>query len=230
MSSTLRHTALSSAALLLSLSLGACGGGDGSGSDADGSDEVMVLSEDEATSALLTLEDLGEGFTDSGPSEDDADPDLGCLSGINDLSDVAAETEVETNFDSESETALRSVLTGVNSYADTATLEEAFADFRSSLEGCESIDVTDESGLNINLDVTIEDEPGLGESDEQVQFTGTGSVAGQGQNFSYDITFTATRIANNLTVVGVVDVGSQGDDVIDALTETATANLAGATG
>ena len=229
MSNLLRRTGLCSSALVLALSLAACGGGDDSEPETK-ADEVTVLTEDEATAALLTIDDVGEGFTESGPSEEEDDSDLGCLSGINVLSDVENETEVENNFDQESDTALRSVLTGVNSYVDTATIEDAFADFRTSLEGCETVDVTEESGLNINLAVTVEDEPGLGEADDQIRLDGTGSIANQGQTYSYDLTFVASRIGNNLTVVGLIDVGAKGEDVIETLTETAVGNLADAIG
>mgnify|MGYP000305302558 CR=1 FL=1 len=45
--------------------------------------------------------------------------------GLGDLSDVEATTEAENNFELESESSRRNVLTAVNSYDDVATIEDA---------------------------------------------------------------------------------------------------------
>ena len=73
-------------------------------------------------------------------------------------------------------------------------------------------------------------EKNLCEADDQIRLDGTGSIANQGQTYSYDLTFVASRIGNNLTVVGLIDVGAKGEDVIETLTETAVGNLADAIG
>ncbi len=228
-----RRARLSSTALVLALSLAACGGGDDAetGSTTDsGSDAAVVLSQEEADGALLTLADLGDDFTELG-AQDSEDQDLGCLSGLSDLSDVAAETEAENNFELETETSLRNVLTAVNSYADTATVDDAVQAFRDGLEGCETVEVTDpEGGSTLTLDVTVDDSPGIGETDDQVGFSGTGSISSPGTSYSYDVSFVVSRIDNAITVLGLIDLGAPGEDVVDALTETAVDRLASAVG
>jgi hypothetical protein len=228
MSSPLRRTGLSAAALVLALALAACGGDDDSGDSGGKADSgPAVLTQEEADGAALTAEDVGEGFTaeKDDDADDDADADLGCLTGITKLGDVKAATETEFNIDAESETAARSVLSVVNSYEDTATIEDAFADFREVIEGCDSIDVTDEEGVTIVLDVTLVDGEPIGEVDDQLSFTSTGSITNGEQSFPYELAFTASRIENNLSVVGVMDVGEKGEDLMVTLTETAVQRL-----
>lgn len=226
MTSLLRRAGLSSSALVLTLALAACGGGDeGSPSSDGGSEAPEVLTQEEADGALLTLEDVGSDFTDLGPA-DDPDRDLGCLTGLTDLSEVAADTEAEANFELDSGSSLRTVLSAVNSYADTETIVSAMEAFRASLDGCESVDVTDpESGTNLVLAVTVDEDPGIGEADDQVGFTGTGSVAAPGNSYSYDVSFVVSRVDNALSVVGLVDLAAPGEDVLDSLTETAVGRL-----
>lgn len=232
MSTLLRRAGLSSSALVLALSLAACGGGDdGSGSSSDtGAEAAVVLSQDEADGALLTLEDVGTDFTALGPTESE-DQDLGCLSGLSELSELSADTEAEDNFELETETSRRSIVTVVNSYADVDTVEAAFEDFRTSLEGCETVDVTDpESGTNLALAVTVDEAPGIGEADDQVGFSGTGSVSAPGSSYSYDVSFVVSRVDNALSVVGLIDLAAPGEDVLDSLTETALGRLNDAVG
>lgn len=230
MSNLLRRAGLSSSALVLAVSLVACGGDDDSSAPTpdSGSEAPAVLSQEEADGALLTGDDLGADFTELG-AEDNEDQDLGCLSGLTELADVAAETEAENNFELETDTSLRSVLTAVKSYADTDTVTEAVESFRAGLEDCDSVEVTDaESGSALSLGVTVDDAPGIGEADDQVAFTGTGEVSASGTSYSYDVAFVVSRIGNAMTVVGVIDLGAPGEDVVDTLTETAVGRLADA--
>lgn len=228
MSKTLRRTAASSSALLLALALVACGGDSGSSEGSSDEAEVRALTQEQADGALLSAEDVGEGYTELGDSEDE-DQEVGCLTGLGDLSDVEATTEAENNFELESESSRRNVLTAVNSYDDVATIEDAFADFRASLEGCESVEVTDEeSGTTLSLAVTVDEDPGLGETDEQIAITGTGSIAAPGTTYSYDLDFVVSRLGNDLAVVGLVDLAEKGEDVIDTLVETAVQKVADA--
>lgn len=216
-----RRTRLLTAGLALGILLTACGGSDDDGADAG----PTVLSQDSADSALLTLDDVGEGFVENTQPDEDETNDLGCLSGINDLDELEADTDAKVNFDSESDTALRSVLSGISSFEDEATITEAFDDFRTSIEDCKGVDLTDPSGFTITLAVTVVDGD-LGDVDDQIHFTGTGQVSsGPGQTYSYDLAFVASRIDNNLSVVGLIDVGARGEDVIDSLAETAVERL-----
>ena len=231
MSTLMRRAGLSSSALVLALSLAACGGDDEASPSPDGGSEApVVLSQEEADGALLTVDDLDGDFTALGPT-DNEDQDLGCLSGLTALSDVPADTEAEDNLELETETSLRSVTTAVNSYTDTETVVAALETFRASLEGCESVEVTDpEGGSTLALTVTVDDAPGIGEADDQVGFSGTGSVSTPGTSYSYDVGFVVSRVDNAITVVGVVDLGAPGDDVLDTLTETAVDRLNDAVG
>lgn len=221
-----RRARLLAAGLALGVLLTACGGSDDE-SDAG----PKVLSQESADGALLTLDDVGEGFVENTQPDEDETNDLGCLSGINDLDELEADTEAKVNYDAESDTALRSVLSGISSFDDEATITEAFDDFRAGIEDCEGVDITDPSGFNITLAVSVVDGDDLGDVDDQIRFTGTGQItSGPDQSYSYDLDFVASRIGNNLSVVGLIDVGARGEDVIDSLAETAVDRLNDAIG
>ncbi|SDO66103.1 hypothetical protein SAMN05192576_0213 [Nocardioides szechwanensis] len=226
-----RRTRLLTAALTLGLALTACGGN--SEDDENEPDPAsQVLTQELADGALLTLDDVGEGFVDSTQPEDDEDSDLGCLSGIDDLD---AGTKAEVSFDAEgnAETGgvLRSVLSGVKSFDDTATVTDALKAFRTAVESCDEVNVTDPTGFNLALTVTVDDGDEIGDVDDQVRLTGTGQVStGPTETYSYDLAFVASRIDNNLSVVGVIDLGAPGEAVIGALTGTAIERLNDAIG
>lgn len=225
-----RRARLLSASLVLGLALTACGGSD-EGDEEPGSGSG-ALSQEKADGALLTLEDVGEGFVDStGPDDEDEDSDLGCLSGIEDLDDLEADTTAEVNFDAETESSLRSVLSGVKSFEDEATPTGALEDFRASVAECDTVNVTDPSGFNLALEVTAVDGETIGDVDDQVHLTGTGQVStGPTQTYSYDLVYVVSRVGNNLSVVGVIDLGVKGEDVAESLTETAIERLNDAIG
>ncbi|MDP2772889.1 MAG: hypothetical protein Q8O61_04975 [Nocardioides sp.] len=223
-----RRTRLLATAVALGVVLTACGSGDDDGESAA---EPEVLTQESADGALLTLDDVGEGFVEGTEPEDEEDSDLGCLSGINDLDNLEPETKAKVSFDAEGTTSLRSVLSGVSSFEDTATLTEAFDDFRAGVEACESVDVTDDTGFNVVLTVDVEDGDAIGDVDDQIRFTGTGEVStGPTETYSYELAFVASRIDNNLSVVGLIDLGAAGEDIIDTLTETAVDRLNDAVG
>lgn len=225
-----RRARLLSASLVLGLALTACGGGDDGDGETDAGSEV--LSQESADAALLTLDDVGEDFVEStGPEDDDEDSDLGCLSGMEDLDDLEADTEAEVSFDAESESSLRSVLSGVKSFEDSAAPTDALETFRASLEDCDTVNVSDPAGFNLTLDVTVVDGEPIGEVDEQVHLTGTGQVStGPTETYSYDLAYVLSRVGNNLSVVGVIDLGAQGDDIAESLTGTAIDRLNDAIG
>lgn len=225
-----RRTRLLPAALALGLALTACGGNsEDEGNEPDPASEV--LSQESADGALLTLDDVGAGFVDSTQPDDEEDSDLGCLSGIDDLDDLDAETEAKVSFDAETGGSLRSVLSGVKSFEDTATVTDALEEFRTAVEGCDEVNVTDPTGFNLTLAVSVDEGEAIGDVDDQVRLTGTGQVStGPTETYSYDLAFVASRVDNNLSMVGVIDLGAPGEAVIDALTETALERLNDAIG
>lgn len=225
-----RRTRLLTTAVALAVVLTACGSGD----DDPGNESAStpeVLTQESADGALLTLADVGEGFAEGTEPDDEDDSDLGCLSGIADLSDLEAATEAEVSFDAESGAALRSILSGVRSFEDTATITDAFDDFSTAVEACESVDVTDPTGFNLVLTVDVVDGDVIGDVDDQIRLTGTGQVStGPTETYPYALAFVASRIDNNLSVVGLIDFGEPGEDIIDTLTETAVERLNDAIG
>ncbi|MCD4534034.1 hypothetical protein LRP67_08085 [Nocardioides sp. cx-169] len=247
MSTATRHTGLGAAALTLALCLAGCGGDDGDASDggrsasesaSESANESAsgtataggpaVLSQAEADQAALTAADVGEGYVaEKDDDTDDVDDDLGCLNAVQVLSDFDAQTEAEITIEPENEAegSYRSVLSVVSSYADTATVRDAFATFRRDIDACDAVDVTDDDGVTITLEVTHPTAAPIGEVDEQVSFIATGTVSSAGQSLPYRLAFAASRVENNLSVVGLIDVGQVDADILPRLTETAVERL-----
>lgn len=205
-------------ALPLALTLSACSGDEAAAPD--------LLTQAEADQALLTLEDVGEGFEEVEPEdEDDADAGLGCLDAV-ELDEADADVEAEAQFDATNEFGLPSVLSSVASFSAQSTLEDALESFRSALEDCTSVDETDEDGTRFTLDVATDDTATDG-VDEQLNLVATGTVFAGGLEVPFGFWVSVVRIGNDGAFVGYVDVeSSSGQDRVAELLEVQVEKLA----
>jgi hypothetical protein len=221
-----RRAALAAPLVALALLGSACSGGDGDPAEA----EAELLTEAQATEALLTLEDVGEGFTEVEPQDDEEEESsggLGCLDDIQ-FDEVDADVEVEAQFDATNDLAVPSVFSSVASFADQAVLETALEDFRAVLEDCTSIDETDENGTRFTLDVATDDTAADG-ADEQLNLVATGSIVAGPTEVPFGFWVSIVRIGNDGTFVGYVDTDtSAGEGRIAELTATAVEKLTAA--
>lgn len=222
-----RRTTLAAPLLALSLvaALGACSGSeDGSGGGSD------LLTEAEAGEALLTLEDVGEGFEEVTPEDDDEEETgLGCLDAI-ELADADADVEAEAQFDATNDVGLPSVLSSVASFEEQGALEDALESFRSALEDCTSVDETDADGTRFTLDIATDDTAAEG-VDEQLNLVATGTVLAGELEVPFGFWVSVVRIGNDGAFVGYVDVdASAGEQRIAELTGLAVDKLTAVAG
>ena len=203
-----RWAASLAALALTSLSLTACGGDDadsGSGSD-DESAELEVLTDDQAEQALLSETVMGADFTAAEPSEDSDDAAPGCLAALDDLDDIGAETEAEVEYASTSEVGLPSVEHSVFSYTETEPITARIEEVSTALDGCESVDETDEEGTEYALDLTVSTDTTSDQADEQITVEAVGTVVAGGQEFPIGVYMSSVRVDNHVSVIVFTDI------------------------
>lgn len=169
------------------------------------------------SAALLTADDVPTGFVEAATDEDD-NPQPGCLAAVASLSDLGAETETRQTFEWERELGSVLILSAVSSYDDEATIIDAMEELRSGLEGCRTVSETDEDGFRVDLELTGDKSPTNDEADEQVNLRATGTVTTGVDVFPSAAALTFARVANHLAVVAVVEFGDAlgaGGDVDD---------------
>ncbi len=189
--------------------LTACGDDTDASSGAPGgsSADLEVLTEDQAQQALLSEAQMGEGFTSAEPAEDDtAQPDMGCLSALDDMDDIGAESEAKIEYTSTSDSGLPSLENDVFSYPDTERISDRIAEVSSALEGCDAVEFTDDDGTSFSLDVSVDTDTTAEDVDEQVTLEATGTVASGKQRFPIGIHLSSVRIDNHVTVVIYTDM------------------------
>lgn len=207
-------------ALLLCL-LTACGGGGGSGSGRD----TDVLSEDEATAALLTETNLGDEYVVTEEVEDDSDSSLSCLDALGDMEDTGAVTVVDRTFEFDSDVGLPTIGSEVSSYEAVGDVNVAFAQFRSTVEECTSVAEQDADGTHTTLTVAIDNDRSTTGADDQVNLVATGFLSSDEMEFPVGVYFTAARVDNHVTSVDIVDLGSEVGASIDAYVKAAVDRL-----
>ncbi len=223
-----RALAAAGSILLLTL-VAACGADDtSSGDSGDGGDtaSVEVLSEEDATTALLSETNLGELYAVVEQEDDEDDESsFGCLDALDDMEETGAPTEVDRTFEFEGDLGLPSIGSEVSSYESVDDATAAFETFRSALEGCESVDETDPEGTRTQLTVTLDDEISISDAEEQANLVATGTISGGGGEYPFGIFFTAARVGNHVTTVGIVELGDEVGGSIDEYTQVAVDRL-----
>jgi hypothetical protein len=228
-------TPLAAGLLALALStLTACG--DEEPSDDAASAELEVLTDEQAEEALLSEAQMGEGFTAAEPTDSDSDTDLGCLNALDEMDDIGAETEAKVEYSATTRLALPSLENNVFSYSDLDPVTARFEEVTDALEGCTSVDVTDEEGTSFVLDVSVDSETTTEDADQQVTLQATGTITAGGQELPIAMHMTSVRIENHVTVLVHTDAtddteGSAAtfDTYVTAATERLAAVVAGET-
>lgn len=224
-------------------SLAACGGGDSeelsdttqSESSSEGA-ELEALSSEEAEQALIPQAAMGEEFTAIEPSEEEGDADLGCLSALDEMDDIGAETEAEVEYVPADDSGFPSVESSVFSYTDTERISTRMEEVSTALAGCESVDVTDDEGTRFQLDVSLENEVVTEGADEQVTLEASGTISSPDQEVPITLHMSSVRIDNHVTVVVYSDLtedvtqsASEFDSYVSAATDRLVAVVAGQT-
>lgn len=171
----IRHLVCIGAVLVLT----ACsGGGDSEPSDESSAKKtsaaasVPPLSEAEAKKALLTVEDLPDGWKVD--PDDDSDDDVKVIKGSKackqiDEEDDDAPTKVETSFTLDDEAFLSS---GIESY-DSAKAEKEWDADLAMLDDCRRFTLGDSDGFRVELKVRVTEIDDLGEDAALLYATGT---------------------------------------------------------
>ena len=191
------------AAVLVTVTLVAsgCGGDDR---------KTVVLSQDQADSALLTQQDVPAGFVQGEESQDKVEL-LGCLSAADDLDKLTSKTKANVTFLLPSNELVVGVTSAVTSYSTEKQIKTGFADFRKGLTECTKIDET-KDGVHTVLDITVDEKATTDEADEQVNLTATGTISANQVDYPYLVRYSATRVVNNLTLVAAYQVGDPTGD------------------
>ena len=114
-----------------------------------------MLTTEQAEQALLSETAMGADFTGGEPSEDSNEGAPGCLSALDDMDDIGAETKTEVEYTSTSDIGLPTVEHSVFSYTEVEPISARIEEVSTALEGCDVVEETDEDGTEYALDVSV---------------------------------------------------------------------------
>lgn len=204
-----------------------------SGAEAATSEELSVLTEDQLEQVVLSGNALGPGFKKVESSEDEDDGDLGCFNDLSDEFDEADKVDapsVDADYEAITDFELPSLTMSAVSFDDIATANDGIDRFRDAIDGCDSVNVTDEEDVTTQLDITVEDAPYTNLVDEQLNIVAVGTV-NSGLEFPIYLGFTIARVDNNLVFLAfsdlVEDAGNATRTYATSLIERLTAVAAG---
>jgi hypothetical protein len=204
---------------LLVLSLSSCGDDDPTDTD----DRAPVLNEDKGRAALLTLDDLGDGYQEQAPDEAADNEGLDCLSrAARDFDNVQAKTELEVEYrktgaaDTLSEV---SVLSGFSSFAEADRAETTLDELRGAMQDCRSAEY-EEGDTTVSFDISVSDDQTVETLDQQVNLTLDGEITSGDTVVPLVIELRYFRIGNHGGTVSVSllnspDQASEVDRVIE---------------
>lgn len=215
---------LAAAAVAASSILIGCGS-DGASEASDGG--AKVLSKDQAKSAVLSLENLGNGWerTDSGGSDDEDSDDegLGCLTGLNQTRENA-NTKAEQEFQPSAGASMISLGSMVSSFDSEDEVIDRMASLREILAGCTSIKEGDASST-IELALVTDETKTHPEADEQLTLRATGSASAEGMKVPMAMAITVARVDNNVAFLAYQDMAATTPAIWDDITKTAVQRL-----
>lgn len=216
----------SSAAAVLVATAGllvACGGGSEEGGS--GGPGTVVLDDDQVERALLTLDNLPDGWVESSEDDDDDEDAPGCLANLDDLEGTDSESDADIDFEAGDDIGLPALSNGVASFGSERDVTEAMDTFRDAFEDCNHIDYTDpEDGTTIVLDFESDDEKSSPEVDDQFNLKATGTIA-SGLELPFGLWVSVARIDNHTTTVMLTDLDLGTGTLLDPYTAIAVDRL-----
>lgn len=206
--------------------LSGCGGqdsstGDGSRGAQTPDEQLVVLSDEQAETALLTSADLGEGFVID-ETDESSESSLGCLDPVEDLDGPDAATEAEVSFTDE--LGITEVYSSVASFADEESGAAALQQLRESLGSCTAVDVEDD-GVRFSLTVEVGDGVAIDGAEEQVAISAAGAAETDALELPVAFDIVALRLDNNVTTVGLLQIGEGDSGRLAEYADTAVARL-----
>ena len=148
---------------------------------------------------------MGADFTAGEPSEDSSDGAPGCLSALDDLDDIGSETKAEVEYTSTSEMGLPTVEHSVFSYTEVEPVSARIEEVGTALEGCESVEETDDEGTTYALEVSLSTDTTSESADEQITLEAVGTVSRGDQEFPIGVYMSSVRVENHVSVVVYTD-------------------------
>lgn len=185
-----------------------------------------VPSETDLRGALLTADDLPDGFTEASDDTDDGSTsfDGTCLEDVGDLSDAIGTDSVEdaeVEFDAQTPTGQASVQSKIDAYADADAVARGFASFSDTLQQCTSVQAT-EDGVTYDLAISYDDTVDLPGADDQLTVDITGTLASGEQSYPATFRFVAGLEGSLVSVVGAFSIGDDATGVVDQTADLAS--------
>lgn len=202
------------AAILMAVTLTACGGSDGSSDSSTGagaggqeSSSGDVLSAGQLSTALLEAADLPNGYVvDTSPDEEDDDTDFGTSECANELEglgksgddgDVAASVERTFGAGEDSASSLEQAL---SSNEDENAVDDAMDKLESIIDDCGQLTFSTD-GMPVTLEVSQLDVPEHGDDTLGIR------MKGQISAFPFEIALGLNRLGHNVHMVSVAGLG-----------------------
>ena len=199
----------------------ACGGGSGGGS---GGSSVVVLDDNQVKAALLTLDNMPDGWKVSTDTDNDLADAPGCLADLDKLDQPDAESDGSADFE-DAALGLPALSTQVASFGSERDVTEAMDTFREAFTDCDHVDYTDPSDdTTIVLDFESDDEKSSPEVDDQFNLTATGTIS-SGFDFPFGLWLSIARVDNNTTAVMITDLSEDAGSALDPYTQMAVDRL-----
>lgn len=238
----LRRLGASMSTLALCVFLAGCGGSgasrdDNAGAGSPGGTGASAPSDDELATALLTSDDVPEGYTEDVPEEstDSTVFDGTCLTDVADFkAQVGSDpvSEAKTEFTTEDAGSQAQIAAGTAYYADEDAVTKAFGAFYDSVSGCTDLTFSDEDDISYDIAVAIDDTVTVDGADQQLTITLDGSVTAGDQQLPVAFRFLITQNGAGTSSVGTSEIGTGFaiNDQVKTYAQTQADRLAGVLG
>lgn len=221
----LRSTLVASVTLLAVAAGASACGDDSSDDDADDtrsestSDTSGTLSADQVDEAVISLDNLGDGWTEEDVDPDDEDEDgPGCFGEIGRITeDVDPEEKAERKY-GYGDQGMPQLNTKISSFDDPDLVADLFDQVEKAAEACTSIDYT-EGEWTYDLDMrTLTDLP-LDDIDidDQFSFVASGTLTSGSQTADMYLYYTMVRVGPtvaSIATTGLEDVASEQQELV----------------
>lgn len=200
-----------------------CGGGSG---DGEGGSSVVVLTNDQIEKALLTLDNMPDGWTTSSEDHDDDEDAPGCLANLDDVDSAAdSEADAEAEFEVDDDFGLPALANSVASFKTDREVSDAMDAMRDAFSDCNHLEYTDpDDGTEIVLDFSTDDEKSTSDVDDQFNLEATGSISA-GLEFPFGLWLSVVRVDNHTTLVMISDLSDEGGSLLDPYVQIAVDRL-----